>query len=197
LTLDPRNPELLVLSARAALLDGDVSSAERAGADAVAAAPASFDARVALGQAYAKSGGLGRARQLFEQLAASQPDSAAARTAVGVMWQAQGRDDSARTWYAKALALDPKDGVAARNLAEIMNADGSEPDAAARLARTAVDERPGDARAHQALGWALFKSGRPGLAVTELERAGTLNPAEPLYRRQLADARRALEPVDK
>jgi Tfp pilus assembly protein PilF len=193
LRLNPQNADLLVLAARAALASGDDAAAERTAGRAVAAAPASLDARLILAQVYAKRADLKRAQQVVEDLAAKQPSSASAQTAVGVLLQVQGRDDDARKWYARALDVDPKDGMAARNLAGILIADGSEVNAAVGLARTAVEERPDDAQAHGVLGWALFKSGRPGLAASELQRAQALNAADPLYRRQLAEVRRALE----
>jgi tetratricopeptide (TPR) repeat protein len=193
LRVNPQNVDLLVLAARAALASGDDAAAERTAGRAVAAAPASLDARLILAQVYAKRADLKRAQQVVEDLAAKQPSSASAQTAVGVLLQVQGRDDDARKWYARALDVDPKDGMAARNLAGILIADGSEVNAAVGLARTAVEERPDDAQAHGVLGWALFKSGRPGLAASELQRAQALNAADPLYRRQLAEVRRALE----
>jgi len=67
--------------------------------------------------------------------------------------------------------------LVARAVAHSQNANGAE---ARRAAQALVDKRPGDAYAHELLGWVAFEARAYDAAVAAYARALDLAPAEPL-----------------
>ena len=195
LTIAPDASDALLLAARGALAANDRAAAEQHLLRAVAADPASFDGHAMLADLYVSRGDVDRARVTLEQLAARQPDAAAPRTALGIVLEAAGRPADARARYEQALTIDPKEPIASNNLARLYAADDTRIDRALELARTAVAKMPGDADAHDTLGWVAFKARRLSLAASALERAVALNAKEPVVsesprRREAGDRRR-------
>ncbi|HEY2907355.1 MAG TPA: tetratricopeptide repeat protein, partial [Vicinamibacterales bacterium] len=173
-----------------ALADGDRPTAEQLLQKVAAADPDSFEARAMLAQIRADQGDLAGALKAYEALATRYPHSAAARTAAGLILQAAGRSADARTWYEDAIKVDPKEGVAAVHLASLYVADETTLTSAIRLAQKAVELLPDDADAHDTLGRAYLKSGRPEVAVREFEQAVSLDAGENSYREHLATAKK-------
>jgi cellulose synthase operon protein C len=190
LLVAPDSASAALLAARLALSDGDQALAEQLLQRVADADPDSFDAPAMLAQIRAADGDLAGALKTYEALAARYPQSAAARTAAGLILQAAGRTADARARYEQAIKLDPKEGVAAVHLASLYAADDATLSSAIGLAQKAVELLPDDADAHDTLGQAYLKSGRPEVAVHEFERAVSLDPAENAYRSHLATAKK-------
>jgi len=190
LLVAPDSPEAALLAARLALADGDQRTAEQLLRKVSDADPDSFEARAMLAQIRADQGDLAGALKAYEALAKRYPQSAAARTAAGLILQAAGRSADARAWYEDAIKVDPKEGVAAVHLASLYVADDATLTSAIRLAQKAVELLPDDADAHDTLGQAYLKSGRPEVAVREFEEAVALDGGENSYRDHLATAKK-------
>ena len=182
LLVAPDSRDAALLAARLALADGDRATAQQLLAKVAGADPDSFEARAMLAQIRADEGDLSGALKTYEALAKRYPQSATARTAAGLILQAAGRSSDARSWYEDAIKVDPKEGVAAVHLAGLYIADDSTLTSAIRLAQKAVELLPDDPEAHDTLGQADPKSGRPEVAVREFEQAASLDSGDPAYR---------------
>jgi predicted Zn-dependent protease len=193
LAVSPANVDALLLAARTALAAHDAADAERLLSRAAAADPRSFDAHLMLAQVRASRGDLAGARATIETIAARRPDVAQARTALGIVLEASNHPGDARTRYEQALALDPGEPIAANNLARIYAADDAKTTEAIELARKAVARLPGDAAAHDTLGWIAYKAGRLTLARSALERAVALDPLDAAARMHLQKVRSAID----
>ena len=79
--------------------------------------------------------------------------------------EAQGKRDSAVAGYERALGDNPRAGVAANNLAWIRAEEGRVDDAV-RLAGIAVDTMKNRPEPHDTLGWAYYKQGLSGRAIS-------------------------------
>jgi cellulose synthase operon protein C len=191
LLVAPDSGGATLLAARLAFGDGDAALAEQLLKKVSAADSTAFDAQAMLAQIRAEQGDLTGALKTYQTLAERYPQSAAARTAAGLILQAAGKPADARTWYEEAIALDPNQGVAAAHLAGLYIGNESTLTTAIRLAQKAVDLLPGDPDAHDTLGQAYLKSGRPEVAVNEFEQAASLDAGEPAYRDHLAAAKKA------
>jgi tetratricopeptide (TPR) repeat protein len=192
LSIAPNAADALVLAARAAMATGDRPAAEQHLVRAIKADPELFESHAMLADLYASGRDFDRARATLEQFADRHPDAAAAQTALGIVLEAAHRTEEARAHYEQALTIDPKDPIASNNLARLYANDDATVDRAIELARTAVAKLPGDADAHDTLGWIAFRAGRLSLAASELERASALDPDDATFRHHLNEVRQAI-----
>jgi Tfp pilus assembly protein PilF len=86
----------------------------------------------------------------------------------------------AESEYLAALRLSPQFSPAAINLADLYREVGRDKDGE-RVLRTAIDNSPGDAGLHHALGLALTRLNRTDEAMVELRHATNLEPSRPRY----------------
>ena len=94
--------------------------------------------------------------------------------------EARGKRESAVAGYERALAENPRAGVAANNLAWIRAEEGRVDDAI-RLAGVAVDAMKNRPEPHDTLGWAYYKQGLSGRAISSFERALSIAPDNATY----------------
>ena len=134
------------------------------------------------------------------------PKSPIAQTNVGSFLLNQGRVEEGEAHIKKAVELRPRDKVAVRNMGVLAlrgRLDDSartevafklvkqgDFDRAAVLFRKAVEERPGDATAHNNLGVALFFKGDSAAGIAQFEQALKINPAFEEAKINLAAARK-------
>jgi Flp pilus assembly protein TadD len=119
-----------------------------------------------------------------------------------------GRPEEARIFYRKALQLDPdnqelrevlarlegpvsaaeyRSVAAAPSSAPVVAAPISEDDETALSLQRLITQNPGNAVAHNNLGIVRFGQGRLDDAAAHYERAISCDPANPVYRKNLAD----------
>mgnify|MGYP000697501757 CR=1 FL=1 len=158
----------------------------------LAADPNDMRAYLALGGVYASKEDFRSAANLYDEAAAklTNPD----RDDWNVFYQRGIAYERLKEWpkaepnFKKALELFP-------NQPQVMNYLGyswvdmnRNLDEGLGLIRKAVDLRPSDGYIVDSLGWAYYRLGRFGEAVTELERAVSLKPDDPVLNDHLGDA---------
>jgi len=112
-----------------------------------------------------------------QRLNADRPE---ARSALGNFYAGRRLTSEAESEYRAALRLSPQFSPAAINLADLYRDIGRDGDGE-RILRTAIDNSPGDAGLHHALGLALTRLKRTDAAVAELRRAVDLEPSRARY----------------
>jgi tetratricopeptide (TPR) repeat protein len=142
--------------------------------------------------------GLGRVMVLRNQPAAAEPvlrealrldpNSFEARFHLANALAMQGKRDEAVVEYRKVLADQPDNGEAHLKLGQCQYALGDKPAAAAAL-RNAVRYEPNNVLAQKNLGVVLYELKRYADAVTHLDLAATLAPADEQTKTLLARAR--------
>ncbi len=108
------------------------------------------------------------------------PENAETNFALGNLRLAQGRPSEAERHYAATLALDHAHRGALSNLGVIQLQAGRW-ELAAQCFRSALATDPGDAKTHYLLAKAAAGAGDLATALSEIEQAIALNPAEPEF----------------
>jgi tetratricopeptide (TPR) repeat protein len=177
----PDDPELLIVSARAALVKRDWTRAEQALRHVLKVDAGNLMAYAMLGTAYANQGKLDDARQEFAQLADRDKTSVAAPTMVAVIFHTQNRLEETKTWYERALKVDSTAPVAANNLAWITAQEQGDLDRALQLATLAADRLPKNPEVHDTLGWVRFHRKEYTEAIVALKQSVEEDPSNPIY----------------
>ena len=168
---------------KAALTSGDTAKAIEQLEKAVAAAPGSAEAHLALGQAYLRGARKDDAQKQFE--AAFTLDAAAAPPVavqnadesflIGNAHAGLGQLDQAKAAYEDALKLDPKKAAAYTNLGVIYYQQGNLDEAVTQL-KTALEVDPSDAETNYMLGAAYVQQNKIAEAEKAFNQALTLKP---------------------
>ena len=160
---------------------GDLDAARQEFQHALTALPHYARAEAGLGAVAVARGDLAGAERWY-QLAASHLPLAEIVVALGDVQTARGETAAAADSYALVRAeqslFQSAGGNADLELA-LFDADHGDHAQAVRLGRIAVQERP-SVYAHDALGWALYRSGDCGAALAEARLANRLGTADPL-----------------
>jgi len=134
-TLDPTNPEPLIVRSRLYMVDGNVTAAHDAATKAVAVAPNDPDALAALARTEDWLGdfeaALGHALDALEL----QPDNVETLAIIAEIYADVGNFDQAQNYIDQALALDAQHILALRNHAYLLEKLGKYPEAIAELDR--------------------------------------------------------------
>lgn len=176
--LDPAGAEPLAYLGHVLDLAGRTDAAHQALAQALALDPESALAYYFLGLHERQVGNLARAQEALWQALLRDPENAALRAAMAETFEAQGDYPSAEDWYRGAVEVAPDDAEFHLVLAHFYVdhlyhvEQGGIPAAEAALALA-----PGDARAHDLLGWAYHLAGRPADARRALDAALALDPS--------------------
>lgn len=121
---------------------------------------------------------IGRARSHGEKAMDLQGKQPEALLALGAVRQALLDWDGATEAYRRAIQVDPQYAPAMRGQASVMLAAGRI-DECARLSRLALDKDPYDERTHTLWADCSFLSGKPLIAIQQLETAVALGGAAP------------------
>jgi tetratricopeptide (TPR) repeat protein/TolB-like protein len=119
---------------------------------------------------------IGRARSHAEKAVDLQGKHAETLTALGAVRQALLDWDGATEAYRRALGVDPRYAPAMRGQAAVLRAAGRVDDCA-RVSRLALDKDPYDERTHAQWADCFFLSGKPLIAIQQLETAVALGGA--------------------
>jgi tetratricopeptide (TPR) repeat protein len=122
----------------------------------------------------------------YHQAALLQPKDVEPHLSAGLLLEKQNKFADAEQEYKEALAIDPSSSDAVTGLANIYMRGKRFPEAAAAL-RKVVAAHPELAAAHVQLGRVLAAEGKNDDAVSELEAAAKLAPADVSVQRDLAD----------
>ena len=160
---------------------GRLDDAEQELQHALAALPAYARAEAGLGAVAVARGDLATAERWYRQAAGHLP-LAEILVALGDVQTARGETAAAKNSYALVSAeqnlFRAAGGNADLELA-LFDADHGDRAEAVRLGRIAVRERP-SVYAHDALGWALYRSGDCRAALPEARAANRLESADPI-----------------
>jgi tetratricopeptide (TPR) repeat protein len=138
-------------------------------------------AEAGLGAVAVARGDLATAERWYAQAARHLP-LAEILVALGDVQTARGETAAAKNSYALVRAEQDLFRAAGGNAdleLALFDADHGDRAEAVRLARIAVQERP-SVYAHDALGWALYRSGDCGAALSEARKANRMGSADPL-----------------
>ncbi len=168
---------------KAALTSGDAAKAIENLEKAVAAAPGSAEAHLALGQAYLRNERKDDARKQFEAaftLDAAAGLPAAAQNAdewflIGNAHAGLNQLEEAKAAYAEALKLDPKKAAAYTNLGVVYYQQGKLDDAVTQLNK-ALEIDPQDAETHYMLGAAYVQQNNLAGAEKAFKQALAVKP---------------------
>ena len=177
LAKNPKDPGLLMISARTHLAMRDLPKAEAAYRRLLEVNPNDLDAYNRLGAIYVSQKRLDEARRAFEDMARYEKTPVVAETLIGTILVQQNRTTEARKHFERALQLDPRAAVAANNLAWDYANNGGNLDAALQLAQTAKAQLPENASVTDTLGWIYYKKGLNAVAVSTLREAAKQNPS--------------------
>lgn len=183
----PGRGEPLQRLAQGLLALGDAAGALETAQRAVALEP---DGRgyFLLARALEQSGRTAEASHELERLLERDRKNFQAHTSLGEILARAGKKEEARRHFLLAIESNPECVRALWNLARLELELGRTADALDLCAR-ALDIAPDEAGAQHVLGLALRSQGRSAEALVHLELAATLEPEEPEFQRDLADAR--------
>jgi tetratricopeptide (TPR) repeat protein len=138
-----------------------------------------------------RTGRLGPAAQLYQQILTADQENADALHLLGVLRHQQADHDQAVQLICKAISLRPGEAAFHANLAEAYRAQG-QLDRAAGCCRTALRLQPNFPEATVHLGLALRDQGKTEAAVAQFEAALRLRPKFAAAHNNLGDALRVL-----
>ncbi len=137
--------------------------------------PTFYEAYFDLGNCYAQNGRLSDAETAFRKYLALQPVSADGHAALGMVLAEQGHDSEAVPEFTQALKIDPTQVEVRKALANIHMQAG---DYGAAVAVLKAGGATHDAEADKMLANALDKNGDRSSALTAVNRALAINPAD-------------------
>lgn len=178
LTAVPRG----IAEAQRALDAADLSGAEVAWRDVLAADPGRAEALYGLGWTLHLAGKPELARESFQQCVDAHPDNPLGYKGLGSVAMAQGNPPLAKRRFEEALARSPEDRAVRHSLALLAMGTGSTDEAVAAFTSLATEE-PERAAFRQGLAEALLVAGRPEDALdaaTEAVRLATEPRSEAL-----------------
>ena len=164
-----------------AKLYAELSQWDKAEASAQKAADlnhSDFDAIQILGQIQQIRNENDRAEATYQKAIQTIPNQPMGYTLLAQLEEARGDWQKAQSLYQKALQVQPDFPAAANNLAYLMLEHGLNTDVALSLAQTARRGLPNLPQAVDTLGWAYYKKGAYGSAVTQLEEAVRRDPRD-------------------
>jgi tetratricopeptide (TPR) repeat protein len=178
---DPRNTAVLLMTAKVLVAERQFPRAEQMLRRVIELDRSEIEAYALLGQMFLAQKRLPEATREFAAIVERDPRSSAAHTMLGLLFHAQRRVPEAITHYEKALEHDPTSASAANNLAWLLAENKEQLDRALQLAKGAQARLPQNAEIVDTLGWVYLQREMLALAVTTLEEAVRLAPANPLY----------------
>jgi Flp pilus assembly protein TadD len=124
---------------------------------------------------------------VLKEAAAKDPKSASAQFSLGVVYDKMGEFDKMVASMEKAIEIDPKNAVALNYLGySYADRNMKLPEAESLIVR-ALEIRPNDGYFLDSLAWVHYRKGDLRRAETELRRALTLVPDDPVVLEHLGD----------
>lgn len=145
------------------------------------------EAHIILGLTYLQQEQFGEAARIFEEGISHNPKSADLHFNLGTAYDKLNRFDDVVHVMEAAIRLDPHHADALNYLGYSYAERGIKIEQALSLTRQAVALKPDNGYYVDSLGWAFFKSGQLGEALTEIKRAATLVGDDPVIYEHLGD----------
>lgn len=176
LELAPENPEVLLLRAAAANLDGDDAKAVKLAEQAFAAAPAT-STLLTLGLHKESLGNNEEALELYKRWLVEHPEDIAVRLVIADRHGVANRKEEARAQYEEVVRIDEDNVLALNNLAWYLRDEN--PVKALKYARHASSLQDGSSAVLDTLAVAEYKNKLYDQAKRSVQRALKLTPDNP------------------
>jgi tetratricopeptide (TPR) repeat protein len=155
---------------------------------ALAADPSLVKARMSLAFQDIAENKLDSARQALTPLAAAPATQIDAETSLGLLELKAGNETAAILHFRKVIAADPNNLISLNDLAYLLANRGDQLDEALKYAQQAKELDPNNATIDDTIGWAFYRKGLYGTALTHLKDAAAKNRTAAVYRYHLAMA---------
>jgi Flp pilus assembly protein TadD len=155
---------------------------------ALAADPSLVRARMSLAFQDIAENKFDSARQALTPLAAAPATRVDAETSLGLLELKAGNETAAILHFRKVVAADPNNLISLNDLAYLLANRGDQLDEALKYAQQAKELDPNNATIDDTIGWAFYRKGLYGTAVTHLQDAAAKNRTAAVYRYHLAMA---------
>ena len=155
--------------------------------DAIRLNPKQPEAHIILGLTYLQQEQFTEASRAFEEGISHNPKSADLHFNLGTAYDKLNRFDDVVRVMEAAIRLDPHHADALNYLGYSYAERGVKIEQALSLTRQAVALKPDNGYYVDSLGWAFFKSGQLGEALTEIKRAAALVGDDPVIYEHLGD----------
>jgi tetratricopeptide (TPR) repeat protein len=182
---DERNPDMLLLTARAALAANDPATAERVLRQSITVDPWDTANFALLAGLLAQQKRLESATREFDEAAAREPNNIAWSVMAAVLVHAQGNLSEAMKRYDAIVKSEPRAAIAANNLAAIYAERGEHLDHAQQLAEAAARLLPADAEVRDTLGWIYYQRHEVGRAIQQFLHSAAAEPNNAVYQYHL------------
>lgn len=180
----PDDPALLLISAKAFYMAGNLTRAEELLRRSITLDPLDVDNFSLLVRVLSDQKQLDSAARAFDEAARLEPRNLSARLMSAVLIHAQGKLAEAKTRYEEILKLESRAPLAANNLAVIL-AEGDDLPRARQLAESAAEQLPTHAAIRDTLGWVYYQQERYGLAIRQLRQSVDAEPNNSTYQYHL------------
>lgn len=184
--LQPANPLPAMAEAAVHREMGDERPALVAYGEALRRQPRLAAAHVGRAEVLQAAGNVPAAIDEYLAAVDDEPRNAEIQLRLGMAYQQVGNPSAARNAYLRAVELAPDLAVAYNNLAWLASGAVKDTDRALEWARKAVELLPGDANAHDTLGWVHHVRGEYDAAVAAYRRALDIDTDNALVRLHLA-----------
>ena len=154
----------------------------------IALAPNNPDAHALLGRIHFLHGSMEKAIRAAQAALEANPNSVANYVFLANLYEKEGNWQEAQKVYEKAHRMDPESPVVANNLAYLYIEHGGDLNLGLSLAQEAKMKLPDSPSAGNTLGWAYYKKGLHGLAITEFEDCLKKDPDNHIIRYHLGMA---------
>jgi tetratricopeptide (TPR) repeat protein len=175
-TIVPRDPDLLVDTALAAMDDGLWADGEKYLLEALTIRPDFPRATYALARAYLGQTKNQPAEEQMRKYLAARPDDATAQFGLGFILVAEQKVDEARAAFEKSIAIEPRQTESFFQLGEISVQQGKRDEAKEEF-RKVLDRDPRHAGALTEIGILEYRAANLAEARSTLQRATALAPS--------------------
>ncbi len=163
----------------AALVDGDIEMAREAFQEALHASPDNTGALLGMAEIQLRRHQTVAAEVLIHRALKSAPNSPDVYTAIGRLRAKERRFEDALAAYQHAISLDSRTFLAHMDMGDLLLGALDRPHDAIAAYEQAIEIEPDYAVARFALGMAFLKAGSPDRAISAINDAITLAPADP------------------
>lgn len=182
----PDDPGLIVTAEQkavargfAALVDGDIDEARKAFQAALRTSPDNTGALLGMAEIQLRGHQTAAAEGLINRALKSAPDSPDVYTAIGRLRTKEKRFEDALAAYQRAISLDSRAFLAHMDMGDLLLGALDRPEDAISAYERAIDIEPDYAVSRFALGMAFLEAGSPDRAISAIQDASTLAPADP------------------
>jgi tetratricopeptide (TPR) repeat protein len=184
----PQDARLNALLALSYFKQGDLDRSEASIRQAIALDGKTPDAYGLLAEISRSRGALDQAIHWYQAAIQQNPGKAENYMALSGLYEQKGQWKEAKQAAEQAHSIDPESPFIANNLAYLYLDHEGDINAALSLAQQAKQKLPDSPVVSDTIGWAYYKLGSPGAAVTQLSESVKQDPGNPVYNYHLGMA---------